>query len=1503
MALGDARQAPRGGRAFSFVRGGWAVLALLPIAIAPGVLTTQPALAADECGSGASVICASTGNPYGGGITYSTNNQTVTLGPGVVVTAPNGGLGLNGAGSQTANTSSGVTIGTTANGADAVYFYGAPTSVVIRAAGSSISTANSNAWGYNVGDAAGVPGSVDAIVGDVVVGAADASSTNVRGVFAKSTGSSVSITSGAVTARGTGNGVYGLYALAQSATGGITINAGPVVLSGGSTAFAIYAAASGGDVSVTAAGVSNTGSGALVGGILAGTTGAGKVTVDSTGGVVSLTGTTAYSTAISVSNGTGGVDVKTASITTAGTATSGLAVTTSATGSNQTVVNTSAGTITTTGTGAAYGISVSNLASSNVATIDITSSAISTGGVGAHGIYTASGGAVTITAGNITTTGGGADAIRPEGVGTVTISSQNKTLSTSGNGADGIRAQRTSANAVTVHAGTITTTGAASQGIHVFNGTYSGVTVPDGGAITITAQSVTTTGAPSGSSIDADADAISVYTSGTGANGRIDIDTSVGAAPSTLGLVKTTGDKARGIWAQSGWVASPSIPMGGGSITITAGNVMTEGESAEAIHAVTYGSGASGKVTVTALGSVATKGAGPAGTNGGPARGIEAISYGGGDVSVTTHDVTTLGDNATAIFAQTTSGSALSVDTRAGAVHTSGVAADGVTATFDGTVGVVTVRTAAITTDGNLSNGLNAFAGGAGASMLVDTTGGSILAKGSDATGVNVNANAFGGTAASGLVTVKLGDVRTEGTGSAASIQAGAGGMDVTVTGAISTVGTNSWGMSLTNKLSGDSTITVDGSITTTGATGHGIYTSTVGGTSKDIITINGSISATGSNAIGMILGGTGDSVTVAVGGSVRGNSAGIQFQEPDATPTSLTNAGTITGDAGPAITFLGASPSTLTNTGTINGNADLGGGADTAILGSGSIITGTVDGGSGTDTIRFTGTASGSFDASKATNFEVAEKTGTGTWTLTGTTTTLPNIDVQQGRLAVDGTLTSLTATLDSGSVLGGHGTLGSFSALSGAKVAPGNSIGTLTVATASFASGSVLEAELDATGVSDLLHVTGIATIAAGATVRALPAAGSYTVGQEFLVLDAGTRAGLFSGVTTDSAFLQFELDQTTNPNQVVLRLTSLAGLPTVAQTPNQIATAQGLESLGSGSPLVGAVAPLSAPAARAAFDQLSGEVHATATHALIDAAALPRQTALDRIDAAFAAIDASRAAHARNLWTRSYGNLGAVLADGNAASFGSATGGLLLGADGLVSADGFAGSFIGMGLSTLDVPDRSSSAEVTSYQLGLYGGTHIGQITLKAGATGSLDQAAIVRRPGVAGLGQTLTSSQTSLTGQLFGEIAYAFALEHGTVEPFAQLAVIGNSGGSYAESGGPAAVSGHASPSAALVATLGLRATTDFALGNDMVVHAHAMVGVQQQFGAAPTATHSFAGGNPFTVSSSAIGGTAVVVEAGASTALTKYLDLDLSYTGQLSGVSQSHAFKATLSGRF
>ena len=73
--------------------------------------------------------------------------------------------------------------------------------------------------------------------------------------------------------------------------------------------------------------------------------------------------------------------------------------------------------------------------------------------------------------------------------------------------------------------------------------------------------------------------------------------------------------------------------------------------------------------------------------------------------------------------------------------------------------------------------------------------------------------------------------------------------------------------------------------------------------------------------------------------------------------------------------------------------------------------------------------------------------KEGIGTLVLSGNNSYAGPTLVNQGRLAVNGSLTS-AVTVNQGATLGGNGRIGGLTANAGATVAPGNSIGTLNVA-----------------------------------------------------------------------------------------------------------------------------------------------------------------------------------------------------------------------------------------------------------------------------------------------------------------------------------------------------------------------------------------------------------------------------------------------------------------------
>lgn len=607
-------------------------------------------------------------------------------------------------------------------------------------------------------------------------------------------------------------------------------------------------------------------------------------------------------------------------------------------------------------------------------------------------------------------------------------------------------------------------------------------------------------------------------------------------------------------------------------------------------------------------------------------------------------------------------------------------------------------------------------------------------------------------------------------------------------------------------------------------------------------------------------------------------------------------NSGTIKSAAGDGL-YLNAA-GTVTNSGTITGAVNAinfnGNSTRTLKLDTGSVLNGLVKGGTGTDNLILLG--AGSESIAKFLNFETLSMQGSA-WTLSNAGSFSSSAEVEAGVLNVLGTLTSPTIDIRALGTVKGTGTL------VGAVKNAGTvdlTAGTLNV-TGTYANeaGSTFLVGVTPAAAAGHLAVSGAATLTGG-TVSVTASGGPYALGTGYQILAASSVGGSFANLIDDSAFLEFVLDYDT-PGEVWLRVSAIANLPVIAETPNQFATATALQAQPS-CPLFDAVVPLNTAAALEAFDDLSGEVHATLLQALADASRHPREAALDRVDAAFAAL-ARRAVGARNLWTRGYGAVGTVDGDGNAAGYDFGTGGLLVGADGLVSREVFLGVLAGIGGTAVDLPARDSRAEATSYQLGLYGGAAPGQVRLAFGAAVAANEVAVTRTPSFTGFSEALDASYSTSTAQLFGELGYAFELGDVTVTPFVRAALIGQSGGRYAERGGDAALDGAAGDLGATVLTAGVRAARQFVLGDGLVVAARGGIALQRSTGDQPIATHSFAGGAPFTVSGPRSGDTALLLEAGLGTELAPSVQLDLGYQGQFGSTQSAHALKLTLSGRF
>ncbi|WP_353702013.1 autotransporter domain-containing protein [Bradyrhizobium sp. INPA03-11B] len=520
-------------------------------------------------------------------------------------------------------------------------------------------------------------------------------------------------------------------------------------------------------------------------------------------------------------------------------------------------------------------------------------------------------------------------------------------------------------------------------------------------------------------------------------------------------------------------------------------------------------------------------------------------------------------------------------------------------------------------------------------------------------------------------------------------------------------------------------------------------------------------------------------------------------------------------------------------------------------------------------------------------------------------------------GVLSVNGLLANAQATVSAG-VLGGNGVVGTLTAFGGGTVAPGNSIGTLRVAgNATFNSGSFYQVQLDAKGNSDQLAVGGATTLNGG-TVQAQVQAGNYTGSNKYTILtSAGGISGGFAGATSDAAFLTPALSY--DAADVYLTMTrNVASFASVGATRNQVATGGAVDPLGYGNPIWNAVVTLNAAQARSAFDQLSGDIHASTLGTLVEDSRFVRAAAIDRLREAFSAVGTggrSAMAYAADpatvkpdarfaVWGRVIGSWGDSSSDGNAAALSHNIGGFFSGIDARVADDWRVGVLTGYTHANLSSASDGSSASIDTYHVGGFAGAQWGAVGFRSGAAYGWSQIAGSRTVAIPGFVDHLAAGHSSGTAQVFGELGYRIDLStRSALEPFAALAYVNSHSSGFGETGGAAALTGSASTLGVGFSTLGLRGSTGFVLGG-VDARWTGMLGWRHAYGdVTPLTAVAFAGSNVFTVAGLPIARDAAAIEAGLDLSLARNVTFGVAYTGQMAKRLHDNGVKADLSWKF
>ena len=431
--------------------------------------------------------------------------------------------------------------------------------------------------------------------------------------------------------------------------------------------------------------------------------------------------------------------------------------------------------------------------------------------------------------------------------------------------------------------------------------------------------------------------------------------------------------------------------------------------------------------------------------------------------------------------------------------------------------------------------------------------------------------------------------------------------------------------------------------------------------------------------------------------------------------------------------------------------------------------------------------------------------KDGLGILNLSGNSTYTGLTQINGGTLAVNGSIVS-NVLVNAGGRLGGNGAVGSTNVGSAGTLAPGNSIGRLTVnGNLVFAGGAIYEVEANAAGEADRVDATGAVSISSTATVTVLAEDGNYAPRTDYVILTGeGGVTGEFGSVTTDLAFLDPLLRYDANAVTLSLYRNDI-NFADVARNANQAGVAAAVQALGFDNPLFEAVLVQNASAAQATFGDLSGEILASTITGLTDDSRHLRN-----------ALIGMKHPHDAGLfvWGSTFGGWGKF--DSTASNFGMTTDhtgfvtGLGLGRSNFSAAVSF-----GIGGSDFDLKNRNDTADVDSNYLAAHA-TFGGDAGLQ-GAVGisyawhDIDTTrAITGAP----LAQTLVSQRDANTLQIFGDISYKLMAGSTAVAPFLRVARVNTESDAVAERGG----------SAALIIGRADRTTTYLSLGAKAVSNA-------------------------------------------------------------------------------
>ncbi|ROL81465.1 hypothetical protein BLX41_04750 [Pseudomonas protegens] len=427
--------------------------------------------------------------------------------------------------------------------------------------------------------------------------------------------------------------------------------------------------------------------------------------------------------------------------------------------------------------------------------------------------------------------------------------------------------------------------------------------------------------------------------------------------------------------------------------------------------------------------------------------------------------------------------------------------------------------------------------------------------------------------------------------------------------------------------------------------------------------------------------------------------------------------------------------------------------------------------------------------------------KIGTGSVNLTGSGGVTGRTEVRRGKLGFNGIFDATDVQVSHGAVVYGGGTVRSLSLEAGGAIAPGNSIGTFNVINdIVFNKGSVYAIDANAAGLSDMIKAGGVADIKGG-DVLVDAESGQYSPTSQYTVLSTrGGVNGQFDSVSANFAFLDpslsygmsdvslllvrndvkpIDLCQGVNEKAVCAEL-----LPVVPEPGTTVTSViPVVEPVVAATPVIPVVEPLVAVGERndlferenavvigmskSEFTRfaslLPGDIHPTVKTVLAQESSYIRDSISKRL------YETEKGWSDSGAWGYVFGSEGRQKGARSISGLSRNTQGFILGSDVWVEDADLSLGVIG-GYRKTSMSQRASSADIGTYNLGIYGSKRYEALSVRLGASFSWHDIETKRKVNYKGRVSTPDSDYHGNTVQLFSELAYDLKFDRFGVEPF-------------------------------------------------------------------------------------------------------------------------------------